>query len=71
VPRFKSGSSNRHNLLPACRNCNSNKASTQVQTWFEQQEFFTQVKMDRIKAWMSQEAIDLFVHQVEHLRLAV
>jgi hypothetical protein len=27
--------------------------------------------MDRIKAWMSQEAIDLFVHQVEHLRLAV
>jgi hypothetical protein len=58
-------------LLPACRNCNSNKASTQVQTWFEQQEFFTQVKMDRIKAWMSQEALDLFVHQVEHLRLAV
>jgi hypothetical protein len=47
------------------------KHQHQVQTWFEQQEFFTQVKMDRIKAWMSQEAIDLFVHQVEHLRLAV
>jgi hypothetical protein len=71
VPKFKSGSSNRHNLLPACKRCNSNKASTHVQTWFEQQEFFTQAKMDRIKAWMSQEAIDCFVHQIEHLRLAV
>ena len=71
VPRFKSGSSNRHNLLPACRRCNSNKASTQIQTWFEQQDFFTQARMDRIKTWMSQEAVDLFAHQVDHLRLAV
>ena len=71
VPRFKSGSSNRHNLLPACRRCNSNKASTQIQTWFEQQDFFTQARMDRIKTWMSQETVDLFAHQVDHLRLAV
>jgi glutamate formiminotransferase len=47
------------------------KHQHQVQTWFEEQEFFTQAKMDRIKNWMRQEAIDLFVHQVEHLSLAV
>jgi 5-methylcytosine-specific restriction endonuclease McrA len=71
VPRFKSGSSNRHNLLPACRRCNSNKASTPVQIWFEEQEYFTQAKMDRIKNWMRQETMDLFVYQLEHLSLAV
>jgi 5-methylcytosine-specific restriction endonuclease McrA len=61
VPRFKSGSSNRH----------SNKASTPVQIWFEEQEYFTQAKMDRIKNWMRQETMDLFVYQLEHLSLAV
>jgi len=71
VPRFKSGSSNRHNLLPACRRCNSNKASTPVQVWFEGQEYFTQAKMDKIQTWMLREAIDLFAYQVEHLSLAV
>jgi len=71
VPKFKSGFSKRNNLIPACRRCNSNKGSTEVNTWYTQQEFFTQARMDRIKAWMSQEAIDLFVHQIEHLRLAI
>jgi 5-methylcytosine-specific restriction endonuclease McrA len=27
IPRFKSGSSNRHNLIPCCRRCNANKGS--------------------------------------------
>jgi 5-methylcytosine-specific restriction endonuclease McrA len=71
VPRFKSGSSNRYNLLPACRRCNSNKASTPMAIWFEEQEYFTQAKMDRIKNWMRQETMDLFGYQLEHLSLAV
>jgi HNH endonuclease len=60
VPRFKSGSSNRNNLVPACRRCNSNKASNDVEEWYEQQDFFTQARMEKIKSWMSQDIMDLF-----------
>ena len=60
VPKFKSGSSNRNNLVPACRRCNSNKASSEVETWYSQQEFFSQARMEKIKFWMSQDVLDLF-----------
>jgi len=42
-----------------------------METWYTKQEFFNQAKMDRIKAWTSQEAIDLFVYQVDTLQLAI
>ena len=71
VPRFKSGSSNRINLIPACRRCNSNKGSTEVETWYRQQEFFTQARMERISSWMSQEIIDIFSCHLEALQVAV
>ena len=71
VPRFKSGSSNRHNLLPCCRRCNESKASSKMEDWYGKQDFFTQAKMDNIHAWMSREAIDLFVYQVNPLQLAI
>jgi len=58
IPRFRSGSSNRNNLIPACRRCNTNKASTKMEDWYQQQEFFTQARMDKIKSWMDQEFID-------------
>ena len=58
VPRFRSGSSNRNNLIPACRRCNANKASAKMEEWYQQQEFFTQARMDKIKSWMDQEFID-------------
>ncbi len=60
IPRFKSGSNNRNNLVPACRRCNSNKASMKMEDWYQQQEFFDQIQMDKIQAWASQEVIDIF-----------
>jgi hypothetical protein len=65
IPRFKSGSSNRNNLVPACRRCNTAKASTKMEEWYHQQEFFTQARMDRIKSWMNQEVVELFVYSVD------
>ena len=65
IPRFKSGSSNRNNLVPACRRCNTAKASTKMEDWYQQQEFFTQARMDRIKSWMNQEVVELFVYSVD------
>ena len=52
VPRFKSGCSNRHNLLPACKRCNANKASNDMETWYKQQSFFEEARLDKIKSWM-------------------
>jgi hypothetical protein len=65
IPRFKSGSSNRNNLMPACRRCNASKASTKMEDWYQQQDFFTQARMDTIKSWMNQEVVELFVYSVE------
>lgn len=64
IPRFKSGSSNRNNLVPACRRCNASKASSSVQEWFQNQEFFCQAKMDKINCWVSQEPIDIFSYRL-------
>jgi hypothetical protein len=60
IPRFKSGSSNRNNLVPACRSCNSNKASYKMEEWYTKQEFYDEVQMEKICCWMTQEVIDIF-----------
>jgi len=65
IPRFRSGSSNRNNLIPACRRCNTNKASAKMEEWYRQQSYFTEEKYTRIKAWMSQEVIDIFVYNID------
>jgi len=62
VPRFKSGSSNRNNLVPACRRCNANKASSSMEEWYRGQEFFNEIRLQRIKCWMEQEIIDLHAY---------
>jgi hypothetical protein len=36
-----------------------------MEEWYEQQEFFSQARMDRIKSWMNQEVIELFVYSVD------
>jgi len=59
IPRFKSGSSNRNNLIPCCRRCNVNKASNAMEAWYKQQEFFTEEKFAKIKNWVENEIIDL------------
>ena len=62
IPRFRSGSNNRNNLLPACQRCNNHKGSDKMEEWYQQQEFFTQAKMDIIQSWISQESIDIFAY---------
>lgn len=62
IPRFKSGSSNRNNLVPACQRCNTNKASSDMRQWFEQQDFYTEERMNKLQEWIDQEIIDIFVY---------
>jgi 5-methylcytosine-specific restriction endonuclease McrA len=60
IPRFKSGSSNRNNLMPACRRCNTSKASEQMETWYKKQSFYCESKLIRIKSWMAEDIVNVF-----------
>lgn len=51
VPKFKSGSSNWYNLIPACRRCNCNKASSPMEEWYRAQDFFEETRFEAIIAW--------------------
>jgi hypothetical protein len=65
VPKFRSGHSNRNNLIPACKRCNSNKASSNIEEWFLKQDFFNQARMNKIKSWMKQEPVDIFYFKTD------
>jgi hypothetical protein len=65
IPRFRSGSSNRNNLLPCCRRCNANKASTKMEEWYQQQDYFTDARMQKIVAWMQLGTIEQFDYNTE------
>jgi len=67
VPRFRSGSSNRNNLLPSCQKCNSTKGSTKMEDWYLVQDFFCGDRMQRIKEWMNKEIIDLFQYTSDYM----
>jgi 5-methylcytosine-specific restriction endonuclease McrA len=64
IPRFKSGSSNRDNLLPSCRRCNTSKASIEMERWYKKQDFYCEVRLKRIKTWMKQESVNLSLYTV-------
>jgi len=67
IPRFRSGSSNRNNLLPACQKCNNQKGSEKMEEWYIQQTYFCEQKLTRIKSWMNQGSIDIFAYNITSL----
>lgn len=60
IPRYKSGSSNRNNLVGCCQRCNCNKASSDMKTWYSQQDFYTEERYNAIVSWTEQEVIDIY-----------
>lgn len=68
VPRFKSGSSNCHNLLPACRKCNANKGSDDMEAWYTQQDYFCEQRLKKIRQWMNRNVVQLFPDDLECLK---
>lgn len=55
IPKFKSGSSHRNNLIPACRSCNKNKASLKMEDWYLNQKFFSEDQLFKINKWINQD----------------
>jgi hypothetical protein len=42
-----------------------------VEDWYEKQAFFTQARMDRIKAWTQQEVVELFNYPLNEFGLVM
>ena len=61
IPKFKSGSSNRNNLIPACRKCNANKGSMVLEEWLCSQDFYTEERLDRIKEWIDVKLLSFLI----------
>ena len=68
IPRFKSGSSNCHNLLPACRRCNANKGSEDMEEWYMKQDYFCPERLKQIKHWRNRNIVSLFPDEIELLK---
>lgn len=58
IPKFKSGSSNRNNLLPCCRSCNDHKATMAMEEWYRQQTSFTEERLQSIINWTQDDKIE-------------
>jgi hypothetical protein len=65
IPRFRSGSNNRNNLLPSCQRCNNRKGSSKVEEWYIEQDFFCDKKLQKIKEWRNQKVFDFFLYTDE------
>lgn len=67
IPRFRSGSSNRNNLLPSCKQCNNHKGSSKMEEWYMSQDFFSNDKLQKIKDWRNQEVLELFQYTSDYI----
>jgi hypothetical protein len=52
VPQCKGGSDFITNVICCCESCNCSKAHTDWETWYYNQEFFTEKRHDAIMEWM-------------------
>lgn len=55
IPQCKGGLDIKTNVVACCHSCNQSKAHTPWETWYYQQEFFTEIKRDAIVNWMKPE----------------
>ena len=42
------------NAVPGCKSCNSQKHQSDMETWFREQEFFSEERLDFIKWWTTE-----------------
>lgn len=51
LPLSKGGYYVQSNIIPACKSCNSSKHDRDMETWFKQQLFFSESRLNRILNW--------------------
>ena len=40
-----------HNIVPACKSCNSSKGAKDMHEWYESKSFYNEVRLQKIKDW--------------------
>ena len=50
-PKSKGGSNLSFNLVPCCLHCNLAKGSTELKTWFREQDFYSPKREAKITCW--------------------
>ncbi len=48
IPLSKGGDHSAHNIVPACRTCNTRKATKDIWDWYEEQPFFSEERKQKI-----------------------
>lgn len=54
IPESKGGKTVRNNIIPCCPKCNRGRGNRDVFDWFRRQDFWTQEREDKIRAWIEQ-----------------
>jgi 5-methylcytosine-specific restriction endonuclease McrA len=64
IPVSHGGHTEKTNIGPACRACNTSKNNNDMETWYRKQKFFDEERLKRVKAWregqMDEHSIKLF-----------
>lgn len=51
-PKAKGGEDRTSNCVPACTRCNHSKGSEDWLTWYSRQQFFSDLRVERIRNWI-------------------
>ena len=49
VPISKGGAHDIDNIVPACAACNSSKGAKDMDSWYQEQPFFSEIRLQKIK----------------------
>jgi 5-methylcytosine-specific restriction endonuclease McrA len=52
VPQSKGGLDTTRNVVACCHSCNQLKGHTPWEDWYENQDFFTEARKQKIEEWM-------------------
>lgn len=52
IPLSKNGSFTRNNIIPVCKSCNSRKYTSDMETWYRKQDYFSEAQLSKIKSWI-------------------
>ena len=55
VPKIKGGKDLRNNLVCACVSCNRDKGHSVMEEWYQNQSFFSEIRLNRINKWVYDE----------------